>query len=222
MRRIVSILLLAAVLAPVMAQRPEVGFIRLVNLVAAGEGNLRFAVDDQELFPRGYTLGQKTGGMGFKAGSYKITAEKEGCQTADRDIKIATGETQTLIAYAEPIRNELEEIIGWEIKVARLRQKSPERGYRVTLVSFCEEKELAVTIIAEGTPEPFHEQVPHRKVHSVTAGRAQGGVRIAIGETVLAGFHTDDPGNYVVLIYTDPEGKRAAIHYYDPKFVIAG
>ena len=60
------------------------------------------------------------------------------------------------------------------------------------------------------------------KAHSVKAGKPQGGVRIAVGPTAVAGFYTDDPGNYVVLIYTDADGGKSAIHYYDPRFVVAG
>ena len=32
----------------------------------------------------------------------------------------------------------------------------------------------------------------------------------------------DGPGNYVVLLYQDPDGKTKALSFFDPKFVIAG
>lgn len=223
MKRIVKLCVCLLMVSPLVAQQPEVGFIRLVNLVAGGEdGNVNFSLDGQDLYKPGYKLGQKTGGMGFKAGSYKLGVKKPGCKAAERGIKIENGLTQTFIAYGAPVRDELGEITGWEIKITSLSQKTPEHGYIVTLISLCESKELAVTIVAEGTPDPIKEVVPKMKAHSVKAGKPQGGVRVAVGETVVAGFYTDDPGNYVVLIYEDKEGNKKAIHYYDPKFLIAG
>lgn len=223
MKRIVKLLMCLLLVSPVMGQAPEVGFIRLVNLVAGGEeGNVNFSLDGQDLYKPGYKLGQKTGGMGFKAGSYELRASKKGCKAETKSIKLENKQTQTFIAYSVPVRDELGEVINWEVKIASLRQQTPERGYVVTLISLCEAKELPVTIVAEGTPKPIKEVVPRKKAHTVKAGQPQGGVRVAVGETVVAGFYTDDPGNYVVLIYEDKDGKKAAIHYYDPKFLIAG
>ena len=103
MKGIISIALLLALLLPVAAQRPQVGFIRLVNLVAAGEGNTKFGINGQDLHAKGYRLGQKTGGMGFKADRYTISVKKEGCRAAEREVEITAGETQTLIAFPRTV-----------------------------------------------------------------------------------------------------------------------
>ena len=66
MKGILSLAVALALVVPAVAQRPEVGFVRIVNLVAAGEGNLNCSLDGQDLFAPGYKLGQKTGGMGLK------------------------------------------------------------------------------------------------------------------------------------------------------------
>ena len=222
MKGILSAILMVLLAGSAMGQRPEVGFVRIVNLVAGGEGNLNCSLDGQDLFAPGYTLGQKTGGMGLKVGKYEVAFKKSGCNGAKKEIEIENGKTQTLIAYGEAVRDDLGEIVGWNIKVGRLSQKTPEQGFLITLVSFCEESELDVTIVAEGTPDPIRERIPKMKAHSVKAGKPQGGVRVAVGKTPVAGFYTDDPGNYVVLIYSGADGAKEAIHYYDPRFLVAG
>ena len=182
MKKIVSVLCVCALSLPVLAQAPKVGFVRLVNLVAgAEEGPTNFSLDGQDLYKPGYKLGQKTGGMGFKAATYELRVTKPGCKMGSRSIKVEDKQTQTFVAYSVPVRDDLGEVIGWEIKIASLRQKTPERGYMVTLISLCEAEELPVTIVAEGTPKPIREVVPKKRAHTVKAGQPQGGVRVSRG-----------------------------------------
>ena len=76
--------LLAASLLPLLflgtlaaQDAPKVGFIRLVNVVSPGTGNLHLKIDGEEMYAKGYTMGQRTGGIGLLAGSKKVTVSKE-------------------------------------------------------------------------------------------------------------------------------------------------
>ena len=98
----------------------EIGFVRLVNLAGAGTGNTRIAIDGNVMWEKGYVMGQRTGGIGFKRGVHKFVVTKEGCKNAEKSIMMDAGKTQTLVSYAEPIRDEDGEIVGWALKVERL------------------------------------------------------------------------------------------------------
>ena len=47
-------------------------------------------------------------------------------------------------------------------------------------------------------------------------------VELRLGEEPLTFVSLDDPGNYVVVLYDDGEGKVRGLSFYDPRFVIAG
>ena len=62
-------------------ERPDAGqvaFVRMVNLVSPGEGNLKIEIDGEDPWPVGYRLGQRTGGVGMKAGQRKFVMRKKG------------------------------------------------------------------------------------------------------------------------------------------------
>ena len=40
---------------------PEVGFVRIINAIAPGNGTTRVLIDGEDLFPKGYQLGQRSG-----------------------------------------------------------------------------------------------------------------------------------------------------------------
>src|SRR5688572_3853331 len=83
--------------------KPQVGFIRLVNAVGPGTGNTKLLIDGENMYPKGYKLGQRTGGIGLEAGSKKIAIEKEGVEEGTTSLKVEAGETISLIAFAEKI-----------------------------------------------------------------------------------------------------------------------
>lgn len=202
---------------------PEVGFVRIVHAVAAGDGKLTMLIDGEDIFPKGYDLGQRTGGFGLKAGAHAITIKKNGVETGTTKITLATGETLTLIGFSEKIPPKKEgDPPTWIVKILKLKQSDPERGYRMTLLSVCDKEEIAVSteIAGKGTGEIAH--VKRLSTTSVDLGRSKGEVFVKIGNEILTTVSSDDPGNYVVLLYQDMEGKTKALSFFDPKFVIAG
>jgi hypothetical protein len=72
-----SLLALFSIAALSAQDAPKVGFIRLVNVVSPGTGNLHLKIDGEEMYAKGYTMGQRTGGIGLLAGSKKITVTKD-------------------------------------------------------------------------------------------------------------------------------------------------
>ncbi|RYD17171.1 MAG: hypothetical protein EOP88_27980, partial [Verrucomicrobiaceae bacterium] len=51
----------------------KAGFIRLANAVAPGTGRVVLQVDGENLNPKGYKLGDVTGGIPLKPGAHEVT-----------------------------------------------------------------------------------------------------------------------------------------------------
>lgn len=204
---------------------PKVGFIRIVNAVAAGEGNTKILVDGEVLYPKGYKLGQRTGGIGLPAGSRKITVRKDGVEEGATTVALTLGSTTTLIAFAEKVEPEdPEEEIIWKSRILRLKQSDPERGYRLTVVSVCSQDSVAINVATEARRAFEQTAVKRFKTASVDLGGARGDVEVTLRgqKKPLCGMSLDEPGNYVAVLYDDADGNVQALTFYDPKFVIAG
>lgn len=203
--------------------KPQVGFVRIVHAVAAGEGKAHMLIDGEDIFPKGYELGQRTGGFGLKAGAHTIAIKKDGVETGTTKISLANGETMTLIGFAEKVEPKKEgDPPTWVTRILRLKQSDPERGYRMTLISVCDKEEIMVKAEVQGKGARETAHVKRLSTTMVDLGRSKGEVLVKIGDEILTTVSPDDPGNYVVLLYQDMDGKTKAISFFDPKFVIAG
>lgn len=220
---ILAAVLLLAASAIAQEPPPEVGFIRFVNAVAAGEGNASVLIDGENLYPKGYRLGQKTGGLGLKAGSHTISVKKQGVETGNTKVTIAKGETLTLIGFAErkPPAKEGDPPV-WETRILRLKQSDPGSGYHLTFVSVCDKDEIRVGTLFQGQSKPKEESVKRLSTTGMRLGSGRGEAQITVDGKVVTMVSTDDPGNYVVLLYQDATGEIKALSFFDPKFVIAG
>lgn len=221
----------AAVLAVVLGQGvvwaqggpPKVGFVRLVNAIAPGTGKANFLIDGGDIFPSGYKLGQRTGGMGLREGSHTITMRKEGVAEGTTKIRLGEGETMSFIGFAEKVPAEKEgDPPTWRMRILKLKQSSPEKGYRMTLVSVCHEDHLMVQAKLEGKEKPEVVYAKKMTTTSLDLGQARGEVLVKVGGDLVSTIAPDEPGNYVVVLFDDEDGKVRAISFYDPKFVIAG
>jgi hypothetical protein len=45
---------------------------------------------------------------------------------------------------------------------------------------------------------------------------------VKIGDGIISTVSPDEPGNHVVVLYQDADGKIRALTFFDPKFVVAG
>lgn len=204
-------------------EKLEVGFIRIVNAVAPGTGNTRILIDGEDIFPKGYKLGQRTGGFGLKAGSHSVTIEKDGVKSGTTKVTLANGETITLIGFAEKVAAEEEdEPPVWETKILRLKQSDPESGFRLAVVSLCPQDEIRLTAEILGKPKPEQLFAKRMTITSVSLGNSKSDIQIKVGDELITSLGTEDRGNYVVVLYEDEDGKIKGLSFYDPKFVIAG
>lgn len=218
-------LVLTSAVSPVRAQQKqsEVGFIRIVHAVAPGQGKVNILIDGEDIFPKGYDLGQRTGGFGMKAGVHMITLKKEGVEPGTTRVTLKNGETLTLIGFAEKIPGKNDgDPPAWKTRILRLKQCDPERGFRMTLVSVCDQDEVTVKAAVQVKKGIEVASVRRLTTTLIDLGRSRGEVLVKAGDEVVNTVSTDDPGNYVVVLYQDSDGRIKALSFYDPKFVIAG
>jgi len=230
--RAISNILAAAILVlspAAIAQQggpPQVGFIRIINAIAPGEGNAIFKVNGEDIYAKGYKLGQRTGGIGIPAGHHEISVEKTGIQAGTTRIELETGETLSLIAFAERLPpedpNNAEEPPKWQIRILRLKQNDVERGFRASFVSVCDLPEVRLEAAVLATNKVEAVAVKRLDMATLDLGGSRGEVLIRVGEEIITTISPESPGNYVVLLYQDAEGVVRGISFYDPKFVIAG
>ncbi|WP_035607795.1 hypothetical protein [Haloferula sp. BvORR071] len=205
-------------------EQPKVGFLRLINSVGQGTGNTKLTIDGEDMFPKGYKLGQRTGGIGLPAGSKKITVSKEGVVEGTTTLSVEDGETMNMVAFAERVPAKDDKPEHFEIKLMLLKQRDVEKGYRLTVLSVSEQLETLFEVKREGAKEKAPNSVKRLMTTSIDLGSHAGDVGVFLRDQPesLAFFRPDSPGNYVVVFYDDPEGKVKALFFYDPKFVIAG
>lgn len=205
-------------------EQPKVGFVRVVNALAPGEGKMQLVIDGDNMFPKGYELGQQTGGIGLKAGNRTVEVSKEGVESGATRLPLESGETVTMIAFGVPIPADKQEEDGpkWTAKILRLKQRDVERGYRLTVVSVSSKPEIDVRALIEGKGKIESKKVKRLTTESFDLGGSRSDVELRLGDEPLSFVSLDDPGNYVVVLYDDGEGEVRGLSFYDPRFVIAG
>ncbi|MEP4078621.1 hypothetical protein [Haloferula sp.] len=203
---------------------PDFGFVRLVNVVAAGEGNTLYHVDGKSLYAKGYKFGQRTGGVPLEPGAVNLEVSKEGVEAGKTKLDVVKEETTTLIAFSEKMEVEEGEPPKWKAKILKLKQRNAEKGFRLTVVSVCKQEEVPFMIATGALKSVDKPTVKRFMTTTLDLGDSRGDVelRLADGKTRLCLFAPDSPGNYVVVLYNDADGNIKAMNFYDPKFVVAG
>ncbi|MFN6018419.1 MAG: hypothetical protein ACK49N_12675 [Verrucomicrobiota bacterium] len=202
---------------------PEVGFLRIINAIAPGNGTTRVLIDGQDLFPKGYQLGQRSGGIGLAAGSHTVTLQKNGVESGTTKIDLKSGETLSLIGFAEKIpATDDHAPPRWTTKILKLKQSDPERGFRMTLLSVCDLDEVKVDAMIPGNKDIPTAHVKRLSTAVIDLGSTRSEAMVKVGGEIVTTVSPDEPGNHVVVLYQDAEGKVRALTFFDPKFVIAG
>jgi hypothetical protein len=205
------------------ATSPEVGFLRIINAIAPGNGTTRVLIDGEELFPKGYQLGQRSGGIGLAAGPHTVTLQKNGVESGTTKFDLKSGETLSLIGFAEKIpATDDHAPPRWTTKILKLKQSDPERGFRMTLLSVCDLDEVKVDAIIPGQKDITIAHVKRLSTAAIDLGSTRSEAMVKVGGEIISTVSPDEPGNHVVVIYQDAEGKIRALTFFDPKFVIAG
>jgi len=209
--------------ATAQTEQPSAGFLRVVHLVAPGEGTLQVKLDGEELFPRGYALGQRTGGIGLPPGGHVLELSKDGVEPVKEKLDLSRDETITVCAYAEKLPSKREgEPPRWAIRLRKLPAALSAEGYRLSLISFCNREELVVRTFIEAKRKTETTPLKRFRTSEVDLGRGRGDVEIRHENEPLVAVSLDEPGNYVVFLYEDASGRVRALAFYDPKFELAG
>ena len=205
------------------ATSPEVGFLRIINAIAPGNGTTRVLIDGEELFPKGYQLGQRSGGIGLAAGPHTVTLQKNGVESGTTKFDLKSGETLSLIGFAEKIpATDDHAPPRWTTKILKLKLSDPERGFRMTLLSVCDLDEVKVDAIIPGQKDITTAHVKRLSTAVIDLGNTRSEAMVKVGGEIITTVSPDEPGNHVVVLYQDAEGKIRALTFFDPKFVIAG
>ena len=202
---------------------PEVGFLRIINAIAPGNGTTRVLIDGEDLFAKGYQLGQRSGGIGLAAGPQTVTLQKIGVESGTTMIDLKSGETLSLIGFAEKIpATDDHAPPRWTTKILKLKQSDPERGFRMTLLSVCDLDEVKVDAIIPGQKDITIAYVKRLSTAVIDLGSTRSEAMVKVGGEIITTVSPDEPGNHVVMLYQDADGKIRALTFFDPKFVIAG
>lgn len=199
---------------------PKTGFIRLVNAVAAGTGKLDVKVDGESLNPDGYDMGNVTGGVSVKPGSRKVTISREGNKPGTTTVIVNINETTILIPFAEKVPASDTEPAHFEIRVLRLKQLEPESDRSATFVSVSQTPELKVQMREPGG-KWSEVTVKRLAITQAPIRYPRGYAPLKLGDEKIESITVADPGNYVVLLYDDQDGKTKSLNFRDYKFLSA-
>jgi hypothetical protein len=200
--------------------KPPAGFIRVVNAVAAGTGNVNLLINGEDMRPSGYLLGDATGGIGLRAGSQKVTIQKEGVQEGSTTVNLGKDQTVTLIPFSEQIPATDQEPAHHVIRMLRLRQKEVESGRTATFVSVSATPELKVEVESE-TGKRTAVFVKRLMVAETPLNYSQGYAPVLVNGSPIKSIPIGGAGNYVVVLYDDAEGKVQSLYFRDFKFLSA-
>jgi len=200
--------------------KDSAGFIRLVNAVAAGTGPVRLEIDGEDMRPKGYDLGDATGGIGLSSGSRKVSIKRNGVEEGVTTVNLLKDQTVTLIPFAEKVPASDTKPAHYVIKILRLKQTTPDSGRTATFVSVSANPELKVEIAGEGSKweSAFVKRLTLSQLPlSLTGGYAP----VKVNNERLESIPIDGEGNYVIVIYDDSEGRIQSLCFSDLKFLSA-
>lgn len=196
------------------------GFIRVVNAVASGTGPMNVLIDGEDARPKGYKLGDATGGIGLPPGSHKFTFKREGVKEGTTTVALEKGQTVTLIPYAERIPASDQEPAHFEMRVLRLKQKQVDAGRTATFVSVSANPEVKVELSSEDG-KWANVFVKRLMIAETPLKYSQGYAPAKVAGEPIEAIPIGGPGNYVVILYDDTEGKIHSLYFRDLKFLSA-
>lgn len=201
----------------------QIGFYRFINAVGPGEGNTSVKINGSNIYDRGYRMGQRTGAMVLPTGSHEIKVEKEGVKSGSTQFQIETGETMSLVAFAERVESDdPEDPPEWTTRILRLKQNDVEEGFRISFISVCDVPVVYLQAMIGSGGETESVSVDRLGMNTLNLGNRKIEVAVTNGNDVITMVNPDARGNYVVIIYQDGDGQVKAMSFYEPRFVIAG
>lgn len=218
------LLLFTAVTAPAQQEPlPDIGFVRIISLLSAGTGKTHISIDGSDIYPAGYDLGQKTGGIGLRIGPHSIKLHRQDLPPITAQFTLNRGETLTWIGYAEKVEsNQPNDPPVWKTRLLPVKQSDSESGYHLILVSLCPQDEIQLQI---QTPQNLRAQTTCLKrllPTRLNLSMPKTEFTLKIDDTILSHVSLEDPGNYQIVLYADETGKIHALSFDSPSFTPAG
>jgi hypothetical protein len=225
MKTIFNLILILATTAIALSAQEEptggpMGFIRVVNAVAKGIGPMNVLFDGEDMRPKGYKLGDATGGIGLKPGNHKITIKREGVKEGFTSTTLEKNQTVTLIPFAELVPASDQVPKHYKVQILRLKQKNVESGRTATFVSVSANPELKVELMEEnGNWATVF--VKRLSISETPLNFSQAFAPVKVNGEKINPIPIGSEGNYVVVLFDDAEGKIQSIYFRDFKFLSA-
>ncbi len=191
-----------------------VGYLRFVNGIAAGSGNVRVRVDGQEIYPKGYSFGAVTGGFGLPPGVHKLEVRRDGVKDESSDVTVVKNLTQTLVAHAEQIPAADGKPAFYQARLMSLTPRDVAKGKVATFVSVSGKPLRRVDVRGlDGKWQPVEVPRLGNLEFPITLGR--GYVALKSGGRPLDAIPVAEPGNYVVVLFDDAKGRLHSVSFRD-------
>lgn len=211
---------LCAVFAQEDAEAPPGGFIRLVNGVALGSGQVFLTINGENVRPSGYKLGDATGGIGLPVGSHKVTIKRDGVKEGTTTVVLAKNQTVTLIPFAEKVPASDEEPASFKIQILRLKQRDVDSGRMATFVSVSANPEIKIELQGEDG-KWASSTVKRLSITEMPLNYTQGYAPARLNGVAIKPIPIGGSGNYVVVVHDDAEEKLQSLYFRDFKFLSA-
>lgn len=196
------------------------GFIRVVDAIAKGTGPLNVFFDGEDMRPKGYQLGDATGGIGLKPGSHKVKFVREGVVEGTTTVILEKNQTVTLIPFAELVPATDQKPEHFRVQILRLKQKSVDSGRVVTFVSVSSNPELKAELMNDdGTWVGSF--VKRLAIAEVVMKSSQAFVPVRLNGMMTNPIPVGGDGNYVVVLYDDADSKVQSLYFRDFRYLSA-
>ena len=195
-------------------------FIRVVDAIAKGSGPLNVFFDGEDMRPKGYQLGDATGGIGLKPGTHKVKFVREGVVEGMTTVILEKDQTVTLIPFAELVPATDQKPAHFRVQILRLKQKSVDSGRVVTFVSVSARPELKAELMNDdGTWVGAF--VKRLAIAEVGMKSSQAFVPVKLNGNMTNPIPMGGVGNYVMVLYDDADSKVQSLYFRDFRYFSA-
>src|SRR5690606_17678562 len=139
--------------------------------------------------------------------------KRDGVEEGETHVRVLADDTTTLIPFAEKVPASDDKPAHWAMRILRLKQEEPETERSATFVSVCQEPEIKVELASGDKWTAAH--VKRLSTAQLPVKESNGYVPIRVNGESLPSMEVAAPGNYVVVIYQDIEGKVLSLNFRD-------
>lgn len=196
------------------------GFIRLLDAVSVGTGQLECLIDGRAVRPQGYQLGNVTGGIALKPKGYTVRFQRDGVTAGQTQVNVLANETLILIAFAESVPATAQTAAHWGLRILRLKQHEADDKRTASFVSVAPAPEIIVEVLQSNGK---WEAVPVKRlaIARTAIRQARGYLHVRGNNQPLTSVSVAAAGNFVSVLYNDANGILRSINFQDFKYLSA-